>query len=390
MALHDIAIIGHAEVQTVEKSERDIWEIGAELIESLIDRTGFEKPEIDGLILSPTSTGAGDIFWSQHTCEQLGLEVSFAQTMDIGGSSPVGSVARAAAAIDAGLCNTVLCLFIDTPAAENNQKPRSFAREWMLPTGYIGPAAAFGLISKRYEHLFGLDYSQLAKLAVAQRSHAVMNPLALAKFRRPITVQDYLSSRMVADPVRLLDCVMRCDGGTALLVTSRRRAETKGCTKAVVPIGYGEHTEYRASQSLVDTTETGHKLAGARAFRQAGIGPSDVASLHAYDDFIIAILMQMEMLGFCGHGEGCSFVREHDFSFQGDLPLNTGGGQISSGQCGLAGGGTNLIEAVRQLFGEGGERQVRNTRNALVTGIGGIPYGRNWSTSAALVLTPNS
>jgi acetyl-CoA acetyltransferase len=101
-------------------------------------------------------------------------------------------------------------------------------------------------------------------------------------------------------------------------------------------------------------------------------------------------MIQLEMLGFCKHGQGSAFIRETDFLFTGDLPLNTGGGQISAGQAGLAGGGTNLIEAVRQLFGEGEKRQVKNTSNALVTGIGGIPYGRNWSTSTAMILTPNA
>ena len=101
-------------------------------------------------------------------------------------------------------------------------------------------------------------------------------------------------------------------------------------------------------------------------------------------------MLQLEMLGFCKRGQGCAFINEHDFTHVGDLPLNTGGGQISAGQCGLAGGGTNVIEAVRQLLGEGGKRQVKNTGNALVTGIGGIPYGRNWSSSVVMILTPNA
>jgi acetyl-CoA acetyltransferase len=194
---------------------------------------------------------------------------------------------------------------------------------------------------------------------------------------------------MIADPVRLLDSVMVCDGASGLLVTSRKNAERKGLTKIVTPVGYGERTTYRASEAIVDVTESGHMVAGQRAFAQAGMKPAEIASFHPYDDFIIAMMIQMEMLGFCGHGQGCDFIRERDFTFRGDLPLNTGGGQISAGQCGLAGGGTNLIEAVRQLFGEGGPRQVANTRNALVTGIGGIPYARNWNSSVVMILTPN-
>ena len=157
-----------------------------------------------------------------------------------------------------------------------------------------------------------------------------------------------------------------------------------------MPVGYGERTNYGAGKSVVDPTLTGHGPAGEKAFAQAGLRPADIASFHPYDDFIIAIMMQLEMLGFCAHGQGAGFINESDFLFSGDLPLNTGGGQISAGQCGLAGGGTNLVEAVRQLFGEGGPRQVRNTANALVTGIGGIPYGRNWNTSTVMILTPDA
>jgi acetyl-CoA acetyltransferase len=195
---------------------------------------------------------------------------------------------------------------------------------------------------------------------------------------------------MINEPIRLLDCVMPCDGASGVLVTKRRAAEKRGLSRLVVPVGYGERTNVGASSSVVDPTISGHRIAGERAFGQAGLTPKQIASYHPYDDFIIAIMMQLEMLGFCEHGQGAGFINETDFLYSGDLPLNTGGGQISAGQCGLAGGGTNLVEAVRQLFGEGGARQVKNTANALVTGIGGIPYGRNWNTSTVLILTPNA
>lgn len=387
MAIHDSAIIGFAEVPSVRRSDRDVWEIGAELVESLIASTGVEKGQIDGMILSSCSTGAGNIFWSQTTADQLGLELDFCQSVDIGGCSPVASVARAAMAIDAGLCETVLCLFTDTQVAEDNRKMRAFAEEWTTPLGYLGPVTAFGLLSTRYAHQYGLDAAMLGKLAVTQRDHALLNPNAVPTLQKPITVEDYLASRMISDPVRLLDCVMACDGGSAVLVTSRKAATRRGVSRMAVPVGYGERTNYRAAEPIVDPTETGHKVAGARAFKQAGLTPADMGSIHLYDDFIIALMLQMEMLGFCDPGQGCYFIAERDFHFDGDLPLNTGGGQISAGQVGLAGGGTNLVEAVRQIFGAGDKRQVRDTRHALVTGIGGIPYGRNWASSNALILS---
>ncbi|MDB5532122.1 MAG: hypothetical protein JWO28_437 [Hyphomicrobiales bacterium] len=390
MGMKDTAIVGFAETKIVEKSDKDIWELGADILESLLDSTGFEKQEIDGLILSSSMTGSGNCFWSQTTADQLALEVDFCQTVDIGGCSPTAALARAAIAIDAGLCTTVLCLFADTQAAENNQRPRSFQQEWTVPQGVLGPPTSFGFISSRYDHQFGLDLRALGKLAVAQRDGALLNDLACEKLRKPITVDDYINSRMIADPVRLLDSVMVCDGASGLLITSKKNAARKGLDKIVVPVGYGERTNYRASESIVDVTDTGHRIAGERAFKQAGMKPSEIGSFHPYDDFIIAILLQMEMLGFCKHGEGAAFIREREFSHLGDLPLNTGGGQISAGQVGLAGGGTNLVEAVRQLFGAGGKRQVKNTKNALVTGIGGIPYARNWSSSVVMILTPNA
>lgn len=390
MALHDNAIVGYAETKIVPRSEVDVWELGAEILDGIIETTGVAKDEIDGLILSSSSTGAGNNFWSQTVADQLGLELNFCQTVDIGGSSPLGAVARACAAIDAGLAETVLCLFADTAVAENNGRPRSYGAEWTSPFGYLGAPAAFGMLSRYYDDKFGLDLRALGKLAVAQREHAVLNENACEKLRKPITVDDYVNSRMINEPIRLLDCVMPCDGASGVLVTKRKAAEKRGLSRLVVPVGYGERTNVGASSSVVDPTISGHRIAGERAFGQAGLTPKQIASYHPYDDFIIAIMMQLEMLGFCEHGQGAGFINETDFLYSGDLPLNTGGGQISAGQCGLAGGGTNLVEAVRQLFGEGGARQVKNTANALVTGIGGIPYGRNWNTSTVLILTPNA
>jgi acetyl-CoA acetyltransferase len=390
MGLRDNAIVGYAETKIVEKSEVDVWELGAGVLESLLERTGFEKDEIDGLLLSAAMTGAGDPFWSQSTADFLGLELDFCQTVDIGGGSPLGALARACAALDAGLCTTALLLYADTEVAENNARGRSFQTEWIAPTGLLGPPGAFGLLSRRYDHLYGLNHAALGKLAVTQRGHALLNDNACEKLRTPITLDDYLGSRMISEPIRLLDCVMPADGASGLLVTTRTRARQKGAARFVVPVGYGERTNFRWSEAVVDITETGHAVAGAKAFRAAGLAPRDIASFHPYDDFVIAVMLQMEMLGFCPRGQGCAFIREHDFRHDGDLPLNTGGGQISAGQPGLAGGGVNLVEAVRQLFGEGGRRQVQGTANALVTGIGGIPYGRNWTTSNVMILMPDA
>jgi acetyl-CoA acetyltransferase len=385
MAMNKAAIVGYAETKIVERSEPDIWELGADVLAALLRESGLEKGEIDGLVLSNSMTGAGDPFWSQHTAEHLGLELGFCETVGLGGCSPIAAVARACLAVEAGLATNVLCLYADKAVSENNWR-------WRAPhdltdlVGYLGPPAAFGMLSNRYAHQYGLDYRMLAKLAVTQREHAILNPLACEKLRKPISADDYLRSRMIADPIRLLDCVMLCEGASGLLVTSRKNAEKRGFSRFVVPTGYGEITNYRGTENVVDIAETGHGPASRRAFAEAGITPADIQSIHFYDDFIFALLLQLEMLGFCAPGQACDFIREHDFGHLGDLPLNTSGGQISAGQPGLAGGGVNLIEAVRQLMGGGGDRQIPHARNAVVTGIGGIPYGRNWTSSVVMVL----
>lgn len=386
MKFSDGAIVGYAETKIVERSDRDIWELGAEILENLIQSTGFEKDEIDGLLVNTSTTGCATGFWVQITADYLGLELDFCQSVDIGGCSAAGAVARAALAIEGGACKTVLLLNMDTSITDSNLNMRSFHNEWTHPVGIIGPPGDFGLLTNRYRHQFGLDDRALAKLAVTQREHALLNPLGCEKLRKPITEEDYLNSRTIADPIRLLDCVMPCEGANGLLITSRAEARRRGVQKFVVPIGYGERTNFRGGESVVDITESGHSVAGQRAFADAGLTPRDVGSIHPYDDFLIAIGLQLEMLGFCERGQFSSYVMNTDLSHSGDLPLNTSGGQISAGQAGLAGGGTNLVEAVRQLFGEAGQRQVKNTANALVTGIGHIPYGRNWGTSVVLLL----
>jgi acetyl-CoA acetyltransferase len=138
--MRDWAIVGFAETKIVERSARDAWELGGEILETLLDRTAFEKAEIDGLILSSSITGAGNPFWSQNTAEYLGLQLDFCQTVDIGGCSPVGALARATAAIDAGLCSTVMLLYADTAIAENNARMRSFGGEWTSPVCLLGAA----------------------------------------------------------------------------------------------------------------------------------------------------------------------------------------------------------------------------------------------------------
>jgi len=382
----EVVVVGCAEAKIEVASGRSAYDLAGEAMAAALADAGVEKSEIDGFVVANCMSEAGNPFWSNIVADYLGLELDFCQGIDVGGASFVAGVARAALAIRGGACNTVLVLAADAQSTANHMRYGAYRTEWTDPVGLMGPPGAFGLLTSRYMEQFELDFDALAKIAVVQRDHALLNDLACERLRVPLTREDYLNSRMISEPIRLLDCVMVCDGASAVVVTSAERAGALGLRKQCRIRGYGERVNYQIADPCADITQTGHAAAGRRALAQAGLKTSDIRMFHPYDDFLIAVLIQLEQIGFCGSGEGSRFVLDHDLSYKGDLPLNTGGGQISAGQAGLAGGAHNFVEATRQLFGVAGKRQVRNPTNAMVTGIGTIPYGKNWSTSAVMIL----
>ncbi|WP_198381670.1 thiolase family protein [Roseomonas sp. KE2513] len=386
MTRPEIVITGYAETKVAFRSGRSAYDIAGEVLADLLDRYGLEKADIDGLSVTLALSEASNPFFAVYMADALGLTPTWLNAGGIGGCSASGGVARACSAIRDGMCRIAVVLSADAPSTAWRSDYGAYRSEFQDPVGVQGPPAAFGLLMNRYDHQYGLDPEALGKIAITQRSHSLQNPNALDKFRKPLTMDEYLSSRMIADPLRVLDCVMFCDGGNAFLVMSETEARARGFGTYVRPAAYAEVTNYAGDQSCPDMTESGFWRIAPEVYRQSGLRPSEIAMFQPYDDFTIAVLMQMEAFGFCGRGEGSAFVRDTDLSVRGSLPLNTGGGQISAGQPGLASGGLNLAEAVRQLFGEAGERQIDAPRNALVTGIGTIPYGRNWGTSAAMIL----
>ena len=251
MGLRDNAIVAYAETKVMEKSDRDVFVLGGEILEELLDKSGVEKSEIDGLVMAGlTGTGAANPFWAQTTADVLGLDVGFCEQVHTGGCSAAGCVVRAAAAIDYGLCDVAFLLFADTHVLEDKtDHSHSYRREWTEPYGLMGPPGAFGLLSRAYEAKYGLDYRMLGKIAVTQRNHALLNENACEKLRVPITIDDYMNSRIIADPIRLLDCVMRADGAAGLLMMSRKRAKQKGLTKCIIPIGYAERTNFKGGEN---------------------------------------------------------------------------------------------------------------------------------------------
>ena len=382
-----VAIVAHAEVKNQRNSGKRPYEFAALLMEELVSRAGIRHSDIDGLALISPISEAGNTFYSIAMADSLGLAPRWSHTTDIGGCSPIGNVARAAAAIAAGQCEMVMCIAADSSSGGvAGRRLGGFREEFMDPHGFQGPPVAFGILSHAYDLKYGLKLEALGKLAVVQRNGAIVNENAVESLRKPITVEDYLNSRMIADPIRLLDCVMRVDGGSGLLVTTAERAKKLGLDKVAYPVAYSELNNFGPADSTPDITETGFSVVGPEVLAKASMSAADLDMFQPYDDFLIAIMLQLEQIGFCGRGEGADYILSTDLSPTGALPLNTGGGQISCGQPGLGGGGVNLTETVRQLFGEAGERQIPNARTAMVTGIGFIPYLRNWGCSAAMIL----
>jgi hypothetical protein len=218
---------------------------------------------------------------------------------------------------------------------------------------------------------YGTTLEQIGKIAMAQRENALNNPQAL--FREPMSYQDYVNSRMISDPIRLFDCVMPCSGAECVILASEEKAE-KITNKLVYLVTDAEKSHFQVANMLPDKTTFGMKVVGSGSSAKSS---EDIDLFEIYDDYPIAVMIQIEDFGYCKKGEGGKFVEAHDLTYKGDFPVNTGGGELSVGQAGLAGGFLHIVEALRQLRGEAEGHQVKKAERALVTGIGWLNYGRN-------------
>ena len=355
----------------------------AELSRLALADANISPREVDGLIC--TDLRESEMFVPATIAEYVGWSLNFAERIDLGGASPVGMVWRAAAAIEMGICETVVCAIPARPRPHSPTPQRqggwtalgassaawgSPQAEFEIPYGHLGQNAGYALIANRYAAEFGYDPVATAKIAVDQRTNACAN--AAAVFHgQPITVDDVLASKLVADPLRLLEIVMLCAGGAAIVVTTAERARASG-HRPVHVVGCGEHLSHKSPAFAPDLVRTPIGPAADRAFSMAGVARHDVDVVQLYDCYTITVLLTIEDAGFCGKGEGMTFVREHDLTWRGDFPTNTGGGQLGFGQAFLAGGFCQVIEAVRQIRGTAAGRQVKDCDIAFVSGTGGI------------------
>lgn len=368
----------------------------ADLAAQALDDAGLEVGDLDGLVMNGAHFHEASVFVPAMTAEYLGFPLNFAEVVDLGGCTPVGMVWRAAAAIELGQCQAVLCVLpMRMAPLGRDEDPSAMARamrygghstsygapeaEFDLPYGHMGQNTGYAMIAQRYASHYGYDSAAMAKIAVDQRTNAQFNPHAI--FRgKPLTIDDVLASKMVADPLHVLEIVMPVAGGAAVIVASKEvaaRARNRGAHIT----GFGERLGYKSPTYSPDMTETPVGPAARGAFAMAGLKPADMQAAQIYDCYTITVLLSLEDAGFCPKGEGMRFIRENDLTFRGSFPLNTHGGQLSFGQSGSAGGFSQVIEAFDQIRGAAGERQLKSCDRVFVTGTGGV-----MSEQGALIL----
>ncbi len=335
-----------------------------EAIRNAIADCGIDKNEIDAVLTKyPTSNFQG--LFSARVAQALGIVPKVTATIDQAGASNVGIITYAMMCIEQGLCEVAVCSYGDNPLTGDRShyaQPRSAEAAY----GLMGAPPGYALVARRYMHEFGLTHEQMAQVPLTFRAHATKN--ANAQYQTPVTMDDYMNSRWVAEPFRLLDCCPVTDGAAAVIVCKAERAKDLAKPPVYV-MGFGQgHPSWDLPQRATWTT-SGAAVAGPIAFRMAGVTPEDIDVAELYDCFSIVPIITLEDYGFCAKGEGGAFISGGRIALGGDLPVNTSGGLLS--ETGMP--GMQLIaEAVRQVRGECGERQVKDAEIAVVSNQGGI------------------
>jgi acetyl-CoA acetyltransferase len=344
-----------------------------------IEDAGLTPKDIDG-ILPPFPRMAS----SEQIAASLGIDqLRFAATVHMGGASVVASLQLAAMAVSGGIANHVLIPagwngysgFRAAQAVANDVDSipgGAIARDYYIPHGLTAPPQWYALIARRHMHEFGTTQEQLGAIAVAMRKHAQLNPNAVMR-GRPLTMDQYLASPVIAGPYRLFDCCLETDSAAAIIVTSAERASDLRHPPVYVS-GVAEGHPYPADEitNRKDIFNSGITEAAPRAFAMAGVEPRDIDFAEIYDCFTFEVIQQLEEAGFCKRGEGGAFVECGRIEHGGSLPVNTHGGLLSEAH--VLGAG-HVVEAVRQLRGQACGRQIQDARLGVVTGWGDFGDG---------------
>ena len=367
----EVAVVGVGESE-LGVTGRSIYQLQTQAARTALGEAGLRVSDVDGL----ATTGV-ERFSATAMAEYWGIQPAWVSSTMEGGSSFEFMVGAAVDAIRSARCEVVLISYGSNQRSAASRRLGGVTElhtpstQYEAPYGVLNPLSLYAMAAQRHFHEYGTTGEQLAEIAVAAREWALLNPKAYRYGAGSITVNDVLASPIISTPLHRLDCCLVVDGGGAVVLTSLERARDLP-KRPVRVLGCGQSTTHISMSQIPDLTRTGAADEGTRAFAEAGIGPQDVDVAELYDSFTITVLLTLEALGFCGRGEGGAFVADGRTRPGGSFPLNTNGGGLSYCHPGMY-GVLLLVEAVRQLRGEAGDRQVLpNPEVALAHGTGGL------------------
>ena len=374
--MQDVFIVGAAECD-LGVTTKSILELQSQAVTRALADAGLTTRDVDGIATNGISR-----FSATQLADYLGIVPSFTDSSFAGGSSFEIYVARAVEALRSGQCSTVVISFASN---QRSAKSRSLGgvvehhtpeAQFETPYGPLFPLSYYAMAAQRYLHEVPTGRAALSEVAISAREWAMLNPVAFRYGTKSLTPADIEDADLISSPLTTADCCLVTDGGGAIVLTTKLVDKKRG----VKIIGYGEATTNTSMTSVDDLMVTGAVESGKRAFAMAGITPQDIDVVEVYDSFTITVLLTLEALGFAPRGGAADLLLSGKTRPGGSFPLNTSGGGLSychPGQYGIL----LLVEAVRQLRGECGERQVPHARRALAHGTGGII-----STHATVIL----
>jgi len=374
--LSSAAIVGVADYIPAKGERISYWDLHARIVKEALADAGLPHTAVDGVVFTRSGYPLEREVFPTTFCEFFGISPAWVEVAPHGGAQMTSALWRASQAIDSGLASAVLIVAADNRDSRFGRAgvvariaDHNMDTEFEVPYGPVF-VTTFALMAQRYMHEYGVGPEVFAGLAVGEREWAGMN--AGARMREPLTVDDVLASRMISSPLRLLDLCLVTDGGVAIVVVSPEVAESLD-TQPVWIRGYGDQAECQTITALSDLTGPAlFRRASEQAFGMAGLGPEDVDIVYAYDPATSFALWGLEQMGFAEPGRGAELVESGALRPGGRLPLNTHGGLLSYGHPGAPGALLAVGEAVRQLRGECGARQVEGARTAVTSAIGGF------------------
>lgn len=359
-----IAGIGHTDFG--KHPGRSTLSLNVEAIRKALEDANVSKSEVDALFVKfPTSRF--EMMYGQQVAESIGITPRIGGVWDQGGAANASMIGFAAAAIECGQCEVAVVCFADNPRTGTRQ---AYQRAWGDDGiyGWFGIPAGYAMITQRHLQQYGTTAEQLGEIAIACRAHGAVNPHA--QLRSALTMDEYLASPWLIEPMRKSDCCLVSDGGAAVVLMSAARARATQVPHPVPVLGYGQGQTSSAVHLRTDLTSTAAQASAATAFAAAGLKPADIDVAQIYDCFTITALMTLEDYGFCKKGEGGAFVSGGNIRLGGELPLNTSGGLLSeTGMPGLQ----LVIEGVRQMRGVS-STQVAGAKTCIVSNQGGVMH----------------